>query len=81
MQRELENFNIYEAEARDKQPEESFQETKMRSFMEDYYSNMKMEQGIDINYAVYDEDPAFDAMMKTLRPNTSAKTFEEFLKN
>ena len=30
---------------KEKQKEESFKESKMRQFMEDYYKNMKVEQG------------------------------------
>ena len=42
---------------------------------------MKLEQGIEINYAVQEEDPALNLIMKTLRPNMKEKTFEEFLAN
>ena len=41
----------------------------MRAFMEDYYKTMKEEQGIEVNYALNDEDPEFDAMFRIVRPN------------
>ena len=55
-QQELENeliaHNEYQMIAAEMKQEESFQEVKMRNFMEDYYTTMKAEQGIDINYAI-----------------------------
>ena len=43
LREELVNFNEFQAEAKEKQPEENYKETKMREFMEEYYANMKEE--------------------------------------
>ena len=51
----------------------------MLSFMNEYYKSMKEEMGIDPNYAVEDDDPQLDIVLKKLRPNTSAQNFREFL--
>ena len=51
----------------------------MREFMEDYYKKMKEEQGIEINYALCEEDPEFDSMLRILRPAAKQKTFSQFL--
>ena len=76
---ELDHFNNYQSVVKEKQKEESFKESKMRQFMEDYYKNMKEEQGIEINYALHDEDPEFDAMLRIVRPKAKQKTFSQFL--
>jgi len=51
----------------------------MLSFMNEYYKNMKEEMGIDPNYAVEDNDPQLDIVLKKLRPNTTATNFREFM--
>ena len=47
--------------------------------MDDYYQKMKQEMGIDPHYAVEEDDPQLDLVLKKLRPNTTAQNFREFL--
>lgn len=44
----------------------------MLNFMNEYYKSMKEEMGIDPNYAVEEDDPQLDIVLKKLRPNTTA---------
>ena len=48
--------------------------------MEDYYENIKQDQGIEINYALLESDRDFDATFKQLRPDCLEKSFSEYLK-
>lgn len=52
---------------------------KMLDFMNDYYVKMKNDLGIDSNFGVESHDPELDAVLLTLRPNTTAKNCREFL--
>jgi hypothetical protein len=52
---------------------------KMLSFMTDYYDKMKYDMGINQNYGVEKDDADLDAVLKQLKPNTTAKNFREFL--
>ena len=51
----------------------------MLTVMDSYYSNMKNEMGIHYNRNLSDEDSKFDEVMKTIKPNTNANNFSEFL--
>ncbi len=53
--------------------------SKMFTFMDEYYKSMKLEMGIDPNYAVEEDDPQLDIVLQKLRPNTTAQNFREFL--
>jgi hypothetical protein len=48
--------------------------------MNSYFENLKTEVGINVASVVDEEDNELDSILKTLRPNTSAKNFKEFLK-
>ena len=52
----------------------------MFKFMESYYDKLKNEIGIDANYGVEREDAQLEQVLKTLKPNTTAKNFKEFLR-
>ena len=47
--------------------------------MEDYYENIKEDQGIEINYALLESDRDFDAAFKQMRPNYTG-SFSEYLR-
>ena len=53
----------------------------MTSIMENHYANMKKDLRVDINYAVQDNDPTLDLMLRKIRPDLKEKTFDEFLAN
>ena len=53
--------------------------SRMLTVMDSYYSNMKNEMGIHYNRNLSDEDSKFDEVMKTIKPNTNANNFSEFL--
>ena len=48
--------------------------------MEDYYENIKQDQGIEINYALLESDRDFDNAFKQMRPNCMEKSFSEYLR-
>ena len=48
--------------------------------MNNYFENLKTEVGINEASGVDEEYNELDSILKTLRPNTSAKNFKEFLK-
>ena len=52
----------------------------MVNLMNNYFENLKTEVGINEASGVDEEDNELDSILKTLRPNTSAKNFKEFLK-
>jgi len=68
----LRELQEYEASLGDSADKEALCKSKMLSFMNEYYKSMKEEMGIDPNYAVEDDDPQLDIVLKKLRPNTSA---------
>jgi hypothetical protein len=51
----------------------------MLDFMTNFYSTMKEEMGFNANYGVEQDDAELDAVLRQLRPNTTAKNFREFL--
>ena len=75
--RELED---YENSANQRQKKENYVNDKMFKFMESYYDKLKNEIGIDANYGVEREDAQLEQVLKTLKPNTTAKNFKEFLR-
>lgn len=52
----------------------------MLNKMNVYYTNLKGEVGIEDQTGIDDEDYELDDILKTLKPNTTAKNFKEFLK-
>ncbi len=53
---------------------------KMLNLMNQYYTNLKNDVGIEDQTGIDDEDYELDDILKTLKPNTTAKNFKEFLK-
>ncbi len=51
----------------------------MMNIMDSYYSNMKQDMGIFEKNNFEEEDSKLDEVLKTLRPNTTAKNFKDFL--
>lgn len=51
----------------------------MLGYMDDYYTHMKEDIGIDPNYAPEEDDPDLDRVLMNLRPNSTAINFREFL--
>lgn len=47
--------------------------------MDQYYTHMKEDIGIDPNYAPSEDDPDLDKVLKNLKPNSTASNFREFL--
>lgn len=52
---------------------------RMLNIMDSYYSNMKQDMGIFEKNNFEEEDSKLDEVLKTLRPNTTAKNFKEYL--
>ena len=53
---------------------------KMMAIMNNYYTQMKSEVGIDKNQSIQDvDDGGMDEILRTLKPNTTARNFKEFL--
>lgn len=52
----------------------------MLNTMNSYYTNLKTEVGIEDQAGLDDEDYDLDVILKTLKPNTTATNFREFLK-
>jgi hypothetical protein len=53
---------------------------RMKGMMNDYYQNLKIEAKIEDQTGLDDEDYELDGILRTLKPNTTAKNFKEFLK-
>lgn len=53
---------------------------RMKTMMNDYYQNLKIEAKIEDQTGLDDEDYELDGILRTLKPNTTAKNFKEFLK-
>lgn len=51
----------------------------MFSLMEDYYSTLKTEIGIDPSKQDEGDDPSLDVVLKTLRSNSTATNFRDFM--
>jgi hypothetical protein len=51
----------------------------MLNIMDSYYSNMKEDMGILEKKNYEEEDSKLDEVLRTLRPNTTAHNFKEFL--
>jgi len=51
----------------------------MLDFMNNFYLKMKDDMGFNSNYGVEQDDAELDAVLRQLRPNTTAKNFREFL--
>ena len=52
---------------------------KMLGMMNGYYTNLKNEVGIEDQAGIDDEDYELDDILRTLKPNTTAANFKEFL--
>ncbi|CDW81558.1 UNKNOWN [Stylonychia lemnae] len=52
---------------------------RMLNIMDSYYSNMKVDMGILEKKNYEEEDSKLDEVLRTLRPNTTANNFKEFL--
>ena len=48
--------------------------------MNQYYTNLKSDVGIEDQAGIDDEDYELDDILRTLKPNTTAKNFKQFLK-
>lgn len=53
---------------------------RMKGMMNKYYQNLKKEAKIEDQTGMDDEDYELDGILRTLKPNTTAKNFKEFLK-
>ena len=53
---------------------------RMKSMMNEYYQNLKIKAKIEDQTGLDDEDYELDGILRTLKPNTTAKNFKEFLK-
>ena len=53
---------------------------EMLKMMNQYYSTLKNEVGIEDQTGLDDEDYDLDNILKTLKPNTTPVNFREFLK-
>ena len=53
---------------------------RMQSMMNEYYQNLKIEAKIEDQTGMDDDDYELDGILRTLKPNTTAKNFKEFLK-
>ena len=53
---------------------------RMTDMMNEYYQNLKIEAKIEDQTGLDDEDYELDGILRTLKPNTTAKNFKEFLK-
>lgn len=53
---------------------------RMKTMMNEYYKNLKIEAKIEDQTGLDDEDYELDGILQTLKPNTTAKNFKEFLK-
>ena len=52
---------------------------KMLGTMNSYYQTLKSEVGFEDNQGMDDEDYELDDILRTLKPNTTARNFKEFL--
>ena len=75
----LRELQEYENSLGEQNENEARSKSKMLTFMDEYYKSMKLEMGIDPNYAVEEDDPQLDIVLQKLRPNTTAQNFREFL--
>ena len=75
----LKELEEYESSIGQKEAKENFVKSKMLEFMDDYYSQMKNQMGIDANYGIEEDDPKLEVVLHALRPNTTARNFKEFL--
>ena len=53
---------------------------KMIGVMNKYYTNLKDDVGIEEQTGIEEHDYELDDILRTLKPNTTAKNFREFLK-
>ena len=53
---------------------------KMIGVMNQYYTNLKNDVGIEDQTGIEDDDYELDDILRTLKPNTTAKNFRSFLK-
>jgi hypothetical protein len=51
----------------------------MLNVMDNYFSNMKNDMGITEKNNYEEDDVHLDEVLQTLRPNTTAKNFRDFL--
>jgi hypothetical protein len=76
----LKELQEYEASLQDTTTKKDQQvKNKMLDFMTGYYDKMKGDMGINANYGVEKDDADLDAVLKQLKPNTTAKNFRDFL--
>ena len=51
----------------------------MRDFMDGYYADLKIENGIDLDYGIKKDDSTLALMMGKVKPKITEKNFEDFL--
>lgn len=81
-QQMIDELEAYEAQMRaDNKKEKRATVDKMKETMNQYYNNLKKEANPRLAQTGQDdEDDELDRILKTLKPNTTAKNFKEFLK-
>lgn len=73
----IQELESYEAQQKS---QKSHAVKKMLNLMNQYYANLKSDVGIEDQTGIDDEDYELDDILRTLKPNTTAKNFKEFLK-
>jgi hypothetical protein len=77
----IDELEAYEAQMKtETKKEKRATVDKMKDMMNKYYSNLKKEAKIEAQTGQDDEDDELDRILRTLKPNTTAKNFKEFLK-
>lgn len=72
----IQELQQYEAQQRNQKNRAT---EKMLDFMNSYYKEMKSEIGMDDNAKHNDDDNNLDDILRTLKQNTTAENFKEFL--
>ena len=72
-------METYQKNAKFEKAKDFFVMKQMHGFMEEYYTNMKNEMGIDATYGIEEQDPPLDEVLKLIKPNVTAKNFKEYL--
>ena len=54
--------------------------SKMKSFMDDYFEQLKQDVGINRNVGFEEDEPKLEDVMAQIKANTNPKNFREFWK-
>ena len=76
LRREMET---YQKNAKFEKAKDFFVMKQMHYFMDEYYTNMKNEMGIDATYGIEEQDPPLDEVLRIIKPNVTAKNFAHYL--